>query len=843
MRLFSALSLPACLLGFALATGTLRAEEEKVRTPAEDAEIQLNMANELYSRQMYSRAVAAYEEFLKSEASLLHPRRHEALFRLGECLFELRKFGDAVDWFDSVIRKHPESEFYNNALFRRGTLRFLLNDPDQAIPDLQRLLERLEAKPVPKAAPLLAATRYFLGLAYRAKSRLEAARPLLETVAKDKVSEYRKDALKYLADVDFTTKNWKLAIEDYESYRKECPPSEVPFVDYRLGQAYREVNQFDNAVAALRRIPAEHEYRDLATCIEIDAFFQKGAYADVVQSFAALDKAHPEGDEFRNREDFGAVLYMAGASHFKLSQHAECIASFGELARRFEKHPKLETAQYLVSMSYYYLRDPQGMERSASAFLEKFPRPEHEEYLSDITYIHGDALFGLKQFEKALSLLSKIPTDNDFHESACQRIPLCYLGLAEQTEKADEKAANRAKAAEAYDAYVTRYPESEFARKALLRSAEIRQELKRFDEAEQRFSKFLVAYKDDTNFLEHALFSRAQCQLAQKKFEAMATSFAELLRRCPETRHAGYARYWIGRHYENGKDWEQAVRFFLPVKEDKGHELSDDAIHRLALCYLRAGKTLEATETLLEIFRSHPKVVLPDEMSLWVASQLATQNRLKDAIWVYENLLKTKEKTKFRYDCKYMIHNHLYTLKEWENATQWGEQLLADLDKAPDKTALDKELKRISKGQVLFQTAFAYHQLDNQKKAESFYARVKKEGAPPELINETEFWLGKLYRQMGEYEKALSLLLSVGIFMPKYSAEAQYEAGLCLIQLAEQADVKKGIEHLENLIKLWEGDRGLLKDHTDFDKNPEVRKLLEEKRKLLEDYRKQVSKP
>jgi len=824
------------LISFVLAAGT--AGPEGVRTPMEDAEIQLNMANELYAREMWARATSAYEEFLKSKPALLHPRKHEALYRLGECLIQREKYSDAVSSFDGLIRKHPESNFFNNALFRRGTLRFLLRDPEQAIPDLKTLLERLEAKPEGNST-LPVSTKYFLGRAFRARNHLEEARPLLEAVAGEKQSEHRQEALKYLADVDFAMKNWKLAIADYESYRKECPKPEIPIVDFRLGQAYRELGEFDKAIAALRRIPNDNEFRDVARCIEIDSFFQKGEHAPVVQSFAALEAAHPAGDEFRTREDFSSVLYMAGVSHFKLKQYPDCIARFTELAKRFEEHPKLETASYLVCMSHYYLQDLAGMERSALAFLQKFAKPQNEQYLSDVHYLYGDALFGLKKYAGALPYLLKVPEGRDFHEPASQRTALCYLHLAEEADTAEQKAGHQAKAAQAYDAYVAKYPGTEFARNALLRSAELHQELQKYAEAELRFNNFLVAYKDQTDAAsqEHALFSRAQCQLAQKKSEAMATSFAELLRRCPQTRHATYARYWIGRHYEDEQDWEHAIQFFLPVKNDPKHEFSDDAIHRLARCYIQTKQSKEACDTFLEIFKARPKIALPDPVFMWVARELAALKRPQDAIWVYQHLLETRKDTKFRNDCLYMIHALCYSLEEWENAAKWGEDLLAALEKQPDK--------RISKGQVLFQVGFSHHQLKAYRKAEVLFLRVKNEGAPPDLIDEAEFRLGTLYRQTGDYEKALDPLLKVGWFMPKFAAEAQYEAGLCLIKLSEKGDVKEGIRHLETLIKLWEGvgDRGLIKEYPEYEKIDEVKKLLAEKRKVLEEHKKQLGNP
>ena len=130
---------------------------------------------------------------------------------------------------------------------------------------------------------------------------------------------------------------------------------------------------------------------------------------------------------------------------------------------------------------------------------------------------------------------------------------------------------------------------------------------------------------------------------------------------------------------------------------------------------------------------------------------------------------------------------------------------------------------------------------------------MRNEGTDPDLLNEATFRLGKVYRRMGDlgksaefHEKGFNYLFTIGVVLPKYGAEAQYEAGLCLIGLSsEVADKKDAVEHLETLVKLWEGGdgRGLLLEFPDYEKNPEIKKLLEEKKKVIEEFKKQVGAP
>ncbi|MDP6118667.1 MAG: tetratricopeptide repeat protein [Planctomycetota bacterium] len=822
---------PALLI--ALACMPLFGEEAKVRTPREEAEIQLSMANALYARSMFPQATQAFEAFFKMPESYIHEKRHEALYRCGESLIKLNKYSEAVGRYDTLIRNYEKSSFFNNALFRRGTLRFLLKDPGRAIDDLEKLVKLLpnDKKATPK---LVDSTNYFLGLAFMAKNRLNDARPYLAIVSKNKASEHRKEALKYLADLDFRQESWDKAVLDYEAYRKDFPGDKenIPLIDYRLGRAYRELKLYDKAVAALRRIPPKHEYHTTAMSIEIDSFFQEEKFSDVLKSFSRLEKIYPPESDFRKKDDFGTLLYMAGISHFKLKQYKDVVKRFGSLRKLFPKHPKLETTLYLTCMSHYYLGDKEGSTAAAKLFLETFP--ESKENLSDVRYIYGDSLYSLKRYKAALPFLQIIPETSEFHQSAALRIALSYNELAQQESEHTE---NLTGAAEAYDYFVKKYPEAPSSANCLLSSADIYQKLQQYPLAEQRFNQFLANYgeKADKTVVEHSMYSRGQCQLVQKKYEAMATSFATLLRSFPKTKHATYCQYWIGIHYEKIGDWENAIIRFLPVTRDKEHQYSDDAIRRLAVCYYKAKKQNEAADTFFRIFKERQKIVLPDNFGNWVARHYAANKRVKDAIWLYEHLLANRPDTKYKNEFQYMLHTHYFNLKDWKKSAKWGTELLNTLDKTPDP--------RISKPKVLFQTAYCYYHdsIKGYKKAESYFLQLMKEKADADLMNETEFWLGKLYRRTGEYKKALDKLLQIGLTMPKFGAEAQYEAGLCWLEMAdpEKIDIKTAIPHLENLVRLWEGtgEYGLLNEYPDYEKTDEVKKLLLEAKNRLAKYK------
>lgn len=816
------------------------AEGEGNLLPQDDVELQLNMANELYAREMYKTAISAYEKYFKSQASVIHKRRHEALFRYGECLIQMKKFNDAVAKFDEVVRLHTESRYYNNSLFRRGTLRFQLNDPDKTLPDLELILKRLKAeaqKPENdgKEFKLLLPTKYYLGRAYRAKDRFNEARPLLSAAATEKASDHRKEALFFLADLDCAQENWKFAVANYESYRKQYPQSQSPLVNLRLGIGYRALEQFDSAITALQRIPAGHEFADLGLFLETVSFYQKKAYAEVLKSFEKLLKLHPENDAYRKSEDFSATLYMAGVSHFNLEQFKRAAERFQHLTSKFPKHPDLERAHYLTCMSFHNLQDLKGMEQSAKVFIDKFPGSQQ---VSDVHYIYADALIKTNRFAEAIPYFQKVPPKNEFHQEALYRIAFCQLQLLDKATAPDKKAKLKRKSAEALDVFVGQYPKSPYAYRSVLQSAELYMQLKEFSLSEKRFTDFLASpnYQKQAapQETEYALYSKGNCQLAQENFEPMAVTFAELLQKFPMTKHATDAKYWIGRHYENRKEWEQSTHFYNQVAKNSKYVHTDDAIRRLGHCFYKAKQHDAAANTYFEIFKNRPKVQLADDIVVWVADQFAGRKepQLKDSIWVYQYLYENRSDSKWRHRCLFMLHLHYFTLKDYKQAAQWGEQFLKELE--------SQTIEPNSMELILFQTAFSFHQTKSHDKAEILYLRLKDQGQTSAA--KAKFWLGRLYYETEKFKKAKELLNIVGLLTDKYELEGLYYAGLCDLQLAEKASVENAIESLENVEKLWRGSgqrKGLIDKYKDNPLVEEMKKQLEEIDKRLTNLRRQ----
>ena len=57
----------------------------------------------------YEKAIAAYKKLIEecSDDSFIYAAGAEAHVRIGECLFHLRRYGEAASWFKKALEKYP----------------------------------------------------------------------------------------------------------------------------------------------------------------------------------------------------------------------------------------------------------------------------------------------------------------------------------------------------------------------------------------------------------------------------------------------------------------------------------------------------------------------------------------------------------------------------------------------------------------------------------------------------------------------------------------------------------------------------------------------------------------
>jgi TolA-binding protein len=108
------------------------------QTPQASPEDLFNSAYTDYSRGNFELALAGFEAALRADP--LGPRADDAQHWIGETLFEMERYQDAVDAFDRVVETYPDSAIVLRSRLKKGLALFEARRTAEAVEVLQKLI-------------------------------------------------------------------------------------------------------------------------------------------------------------------------------------------------------------------------------------------------------------------------------------------------------------------------------------------------------------------------------------------------------------------------------------------------------------------------------------------------------------------------------------------------------------------------------------------------------------------------------------------------------------------------------------------------------------------------------
>jgi TolA-binding protein len=211
-------------------------------------------------------------------------------------LFNGRKYKEAVDAYEKVIKDYPTSLVVSEAQFRVGYLRFLLGEFDQSVTVLQKLV----APPAPVEIQELAASIIPKAIAAKASAMPEG------------------DAKR--------TATFEQAIKAFDDFLKKYPKSDdVESVVYSKAIALYQMSRFDEAATALRgnlaAFPKSESVQDskymLALVLATEAaMLSHGEKVDPAGAAAKFD----ESEKLLREIVAGTDVAQANSARFQLGE-------------------------------------------------------------------------------------------------------------------------------------------------------------------------------------------------------------------------------------------------------------------------------------------------------------------------------------------------------------------------------------------------------------------------------------------------------------------------------------------------------------------------------------------
>lgn len=320
-----------------------------------------------YRSELFNNAVETYNSLLNRFPQT--NRREEALYGLGWSYFRQKNFRESSKIFDRMITDFPKSKFAAEVLVRQGDGYYFIKSYNQAAESYRR------------AARLAAGTEegqyasYQLCHAlYRLGSYEQSVTSLLDFVRNYSRSPYSPNALYLIGWIRFQQKKYNEAIDNFNFLIQAYPQSSLaPRAHYAVGDAYYNMESYNNAIEAYKTVIQSYPSSDLAPeamksiqyCLM--ALGRESEAVAIADTFIAANPTSPFAEEFKYKK---AEMFYTGR------KYKDAIDEYENFMKRYPASRLNAEAYYWMGKSYINLNEPDNAEKVFAQLQLTFPDSE-----------------------------------------------------------------------------------------------------------------------------------------------------------------------------------------------------------------------------------------------------------------------------------------------------------------------------------------------------------------------------------------------------------------------------------------------------------------------------------
>ena len=441
----------------ALGPSALAADQKASQTASS-----LDFANGLYARKMYGPAITEYEKFLRSNPG--SPEAAAARFRYADAHYFSKDYAGAIAHFELFLKTYPEDKRVPLANFRMSTARYYQGDRARAIRGFVRLAATAQD-------PLIrCGAKFYLAKSLESKGQEEKGLRLLEKLVKESPqNEYASYAGVSIGDHHLRNGNFGGALHGYLITAVNQNPSDLTrLARFKVAEIHFSQKNYSEAAGFYQKVFKESPKKmtdDLKMKSLLGLFYCDYNISDLAGAERRLSENRP----------------LVESSAY-LSEILFLLASLQADGKKYEESLKNLDEILLDKNSDETLREKAGFKK-VSVLSQK-----------------GEKDLSLKELEKIFTGTSK-SADRALFEKA---------ELLAEIGKTDDALA-------AYQQVVQQYPDSEYAKNALYRSAIARMKAGQTDAAKADLKEYALHHSLDPN-ADLALLQIVQIDLDAKKF-------------------------------------------------------------------------------------------------------------------------------------------------------------------------------------------------------------------------------------------------------------------------------------------------------------------------------------
>lgn len=662
-------------------------------------------AEDLYAKQQFSAARIEFRNFINNFPKPNDPYYVKALYYEGLSALELFN-NDAIQLLEDFNRNYPESIYKHIIYFKIGKYYYQKKNYQNTIYWFNQLTKH--------NLPSNELDEYFfkLGYSYFELEQFTKARDLFYEI-KDGTSTYAPAALYYFSHIAYQEKNYHSALTGFEKLVlnqsfKQISQAYIIQIYYRLekyedvitkgpdyldsssantflemthliGDAYYELNKFDEAVPYLEKYNLEVKTKRQDDYQLAYAYYKSSNYNKAIELFDKVAK---------QKDTLGQIsLYHIGESYLKQGNNAYARTAF-EAASIIPINERIqEDALYNYAILSYKL-DVNPYDEAIEAlelYLEKYPNSDRKkevyEYLLNVyTQTNNYAL--------ALKSLDKIP-DKDIRLKAAYQMIAYNQGVSFFQKSEFEKAIKAFTLVSKYNM------DDGLNSKSIFWTAESYFQLKKTEDAVTKFKEFIATPGTATISLrKDAIYNVAYVYLMRKKYSEAIEYFRLYLQEInlDDKEQKSDVLVHLAECYYTTKENDKAIAAYKEAI-DYNFSNQDKALYYLAKTYGFKNESENKIKALLDIINNYPTSKYVALSIYEVGLTYRYKNEEEKAKKYFLQLVNDYPKSFLVKDAKIEIADIYFKLKDYSKSEESYHMLLNEF--ADNKTICTKAVKGI----------------------------------------------------------------------------------------------------------------------------------------------------
>ncbi len=746
-------------------------------------------AEALFRQGRFNEASAEFKDFIGDHGGRNENMAISARLRMGECLFNLKKYLAAMDHFE-MVEKSKNAGLRAEALL--GLAYSALVRGEHAKAEIH-LLKLLQAKPgyshlppvtIPLAlihmergqfqdaiallerAPDDPGSQYYRGVCQRLTHRVIASVQILkELVDNDTKRQWSDKALYQMGEAFFQSKEYPLAHNSFQRlFTKELQSPLRPFALFRMGCVNFQNGSFEAAGQNWSRLMKEfpenisgpaaqyllaeivlrqnqlgNAIAGFGGLVSLDDYSMDAQYK-VIWSLAVQgqhDMAIARADRFLKEFEWGdlhaKVMLLKGISQQSMKLTDAAVTTYQAILDRFPNTPYYEKALYLLAVSLVQNHRYAEVVTLVYGILKSAPASPTR-WQAETYYWVAESYFNIGQFELAKQTYEFIT--KNFRQT--DLLPGATLGVAASLARMGLHDQARDMQAKALDLSQDMNKPG-VKRTAMLDSADVLFNQRQYEKAAGYYEEFAVKYPEDTR-ADRALHQAGVALYRLEFFTEALKKWDQLITRYPSSRLAPEATFQIARtHFGLGQYDKSFSAFQKVVEVYPEFPLAKEALLTMGQCHYNVGDIPRAVDQYRAFMTKYPNDERTAEVEDLLQMAFYKQGRSGGDL---KQLAAQFPQSKFTSDIYWELGAEAFNQKNYDRALDYFQRLILDFPNSSQML------------QAFYYKADSYFLKGEYKSAVENFKNFLVNYSQDPLAKDARFKLGVAYFSLQDFSEA-----------------------------------------------------------------------------------------